>query len=122
MRLALWRARDSVRLRPAASISLMEMAAVLDRDAGRMMLRFRLEELDGARLEALRDSRRAMIREEWMLGLEPDEPSLSEADFTTHAVQWEIPIGEQATCRQKLQTLVARASLRLDDAAGRPLR
>ena len=122
MRLALWRARDAVRLRPAASITLMEMAAVSDREVGRMTLRFRLEDMDGARLEALGESRRAMIREEWTRGLEPGEPSLSEAEFTARAVQWEIPIGEQASCRQKVRTLVERANRRLEDAAARPLR
>ena len=122
MRLALWRARDTARLRPAASITLNETAAVLDRDAGRMALRFRLEDVDGARLEALRDARRAMIREEWTRGLEPGEPSLTEADFTVHGVHWEIPIGEQAGCRQRLRALVARANRRLEDAAARPIR
>ena len=122
MRLALWRARDTARLRPAASIALNETAAVLDRDAGRMALRFRLEDVDGARLEVLRDARRAMIREEWTRGLEPGEPSLAEADFTVHGVHWEIPIGEQASCRQRLRTLVARANRRLEDAAARPIR
>lgn len=122
MRLSLWRARDTTRLRAAASISLHETAAILDREAGSMMLRFRLEEVDGARLEALREARRAMMREEWTRGLEPGEPSLAEADFTTHSVHWEIPIGEQASCRQKLVTLIARANRRLEDAASRPLR
>ena len=122
MRLALWRARDTARLRPAASIALNEIAAVLDRETGWMTLRFRLEDMDGARLEALRDARRAMIREEWTRGLEPGEPSLAEADFTTHGLQWEIPIGEQASCRQTVRTLLVRANRRLEDAAGRPLR
>jgi hypothetical protein len=61
-----------------------------------------------------------MIREEWTLGLDPGEPSLGEADFTPHGVHWEIPIGDQAICRQKLRTLVARANRQLEDAAARP--
>jgi hypothetical protein len=121
MLLSVWRTRLSTRPRPAATVSLKEAAAVVDRVAGRMALSFRLDATGAQRLEALREARRAMIREEWTLGLEPGEPSLADADFSAHAVHWDVPIGEQATCRQKLRRLVVRANRRLEDAAARPV-
>src|SRR5262245_15631006 len=68
MQLAVWRAWRNER-RPAVSVSLAETASVVDREAGRMTIYFRLGASDAAGLEALRDARRAMIREEWALGL-----------------------------------------------------
>jgi hypothetical protein len=121
MVLSVLRTRLSTRPRPAVTVSLNETAAVVDREGGRLALYFRLEPPDAKRLDAVRDARHAMIQEEWTLGLEPGEPSLAEANFTRHGVHWDVPIGEQATCRRKLRTLVARANRRLEDAAARPV-
>jgi hypothetical protein len=117
MQLAVWRARRNER-RP--SVSLTETASVLDREAGRMTIYFRLNASDPAALEALRDARRVMIREEWVLGLQPGEPQFAEAEFSPYGVHWEIAIGEQAACREKIQTLVARANRRLQDVTSTP--
>jgi hypothetical protein len=119
MHLAVWRARRTEGTLPGLSIALAEGAPQVDRTAGTATLHYRLEAGGPARLEALRETRRAMIREEWTLGLEPGEPSLAEAIFSAQGVQWEIPIGEQNRCRETLQTLVARANRRLEDAAAR---
>ena len=116
MQLAVWRARRNGR-RQAVSVSLTETASVMDREAGRMTIYFRLNASDPAGLEALRDARRVMIREEWNLGLQPGEPAFAEAEFSPYGVHWEIAIGDQAACREKIRTLVARANRHLEDAA-----
>jgi hypothetical protein len=93
---------------------LTEAASDVDREAGRTTLHFRLDAMGAARLEALRDTRRAMIREDWTRGLDPGEPSLAEAIFSAHGVLWEMPIGDQGRCRERLRTLVARANRRIE--------
>jgi hypothetical protein len=121
MNLALWRALRHARPRSTARVSLSETSAVVDRESGRMAMFFRLDGRDEARLEALCDARRAMIREEWTRGLEPGEPSLADAEFSAHGVHWEVSIGDQAICRQKLDTVVARANRRLEGSHLRPV-
>jgi hypothetical protein len=84
-------------------------------------LRCRLVTTDDAALEALRYARRAMLREEWTLGVDEGEPSLEEAVFSVFEVAWSVPAGQQESGRAKLQELVERANrvLRERSAAGR---
>jgi hypothetical protein len=97
-------------------------AALLD--AARLTLRFRLVCADERSLDALRYARRAMLREEWTLGVEDDEPSLEEAIFTATDVAWSVAPDARDRCREKIVELVARANRALADesAAGRSAR
>jgi hypothetical protein len=100
-------------------ISLAEIGpsvSEVDREAGITTLQFRLSGNDAVRLEALRETRRAMIREEWTRGLEEGEPSLAEAMFSIRGIFWDVPLGERQRCREKLETLILRANRRLEQA------
>ena len=93
-------------------------------DAARVTLRFRLVCSDDRSLDALRYARRAMLREEWTLGVSEDEPSLEEAVFTASDISWSVPLPARERCREKLEELVARSNRALadDSAAGRSSR
>ena len=119
MRLAVWRSRRSERLSPGVSIALTELAAGIDREGGTTALHFRVTGSDAAGLEALRETRRAMIREDWTLGLEDGEPSLADASFTSHDVYWDVPLGERQRCRDKIEALAVRANRRLAQVRGK---
>ena len=97
-------------------------AALLD--AAHLTLRFRLVCADERSLDALRYARRAMLREEWTLGVEDDEPSLEEAIFTATDVAWSVAPDARDWCREKIVELVARANRALADesAPGRSAR
>ncbi len=111
MNLAAWRTRRHERhVVPEAALGLEEIVPTSDGVLGRMTLYFRPTSGRPQKLEALREARRAMIREEWTRGLEEGEPPLAEAVFTPAVVLWEIPIGEQARCREKIVALVRRAN------------
>ena len=90
----------------------------------RVTLRFRLASSDDRSLEALRYARRAMLREEWTLGVDEDEASLEEAVFSAFDVVWSVPALARESSRAKLEELVARANRVLADmsAAGRSSR
>ena len=81
-------------------------------------LRYRLTVGDADGLEALRYARRAMLREEWTLGLASGEPSLADALFSTDGVIWTVADGEQERCRAKLDALLHRANSALDELRG----
>jgi hypothetical protein len=118
MNITAWRARQQDRdLVPDAPIELAEipLAGRDPTEPGRMLLRYRLISGSPRRLEALRESRRAMIREQWTLGSEDGDPCLSEAVFSATEVLWEVPVGERTRCRETLAELVRRAN-RLADA------
>ena len=103
----------------SSKISLAEIGPSFtgtDPVEGTTTLQLRLDGNDAARMEALRETRRAMIREEWTRGLEAGEPSLAEAMFSIHGVFWDVPLGERERCREKLQTLIERANRRVEQA------
>ncbi len=111
MNVVAWRTRRHERFTlPEPDLALDEIAAAADPASGRMTLRFHPSSDRPASLEALREARRALIREEWTRGLEEGEPPLAEAVFSRSSVSWEIPIGEQARCREKIAALVRRAN------------
>jgi hypothetical protein len=74
------------------------------------MLRFALDLPDGEALEALRYSRRAMIREERTRGLEWDEPSMEDPTLTGTEIRWFVLASQAAWCRRKLNELVDRSN------------
>ena len=108
--------------RAGVSITLTEIPAwpVVTDGSEASELRFRFHPSDAQHLEALRQARRAMLREEWTLGLLEDEPGLAEAVFTTSEISWRVAAGREARCRQKLATLVRRAEALIAPPA-RPL-
>ena len=73
-------------------------------------LRFRLTLRDPEDVEALRYSRRAMIREERTRGLEWDEPSMEHPTFTGNEIRWVALVSQAAWCREKVTELVERAN------------
>jgi hypothetical protein len=76
----------------------------------RVMLRFELA-LEGSEdLEALRYARRSMIREERTRGLEWDEPSMEDPNFSGSEIRWFALASQAAWCRQKVAELVDRAN------------
>src|SRR5262245_41115 len=118
MNLSAWKTRSTRRATSGSKISLAEIGPSIsdaEREAGTTTLQFRLNGSDAARLEALRETRRTMIREEWTRGLEAGEPSLAEAMFSIHGIFWDVPLGERQRCREKLEMLIQRANRRLEE-------
>ncbi len=79
------------------------------------MLRFKLQVTGPEDLEALRYARRAMIREERTRGLEWEEPSIEDPNFTSSEVRWFALASQAAWCRQKIAELVDRANRAVED-------
>jgi hypothetical protein len=107
---------------PTAPVRLLEIAEEKRRTPDKATLRFRLSSRDPELLDALRDARRAMIREEWTRGLEEGEPALSKAVFSASEVLWETDLGKEARCHEKMATLVRRAGLLIAGARAASLR
>ncbi|HEX9688316.1 MAG TPA: hypothetical protein VGB47_04495 [Thermoanaerobaculia bacterium] len=79
-------------------------------DAGTVTLRFLFSPTGGTGLEALRNARRALLREEWTRGRDPDEPSLEDAVFSTKEILWVVRPEQRFRCLQKLEELRRRAN------------
>ena len=79
-----------------------------------MTLRFAIAATESPEIDAIRHARRAMLREEWTLGRDPDEPSLEEAVFSPVGVVWVVPAHQQAWCLRKMEDLAARADRALE--------
>ncbi len=114
MNLLAWHARQNgPRFVAPAPVELVEITALADRrpeSDGRITLGFRLASRRPEQLEALRDARRAIIREETTRGLDEGESSMAEAVFSATGIFWEVPFSEQFRCREKLASLVRRAN------------
>ena len=114
MNVVAWHARQhGPRFTATAPVRLTEITAPADRRPGpdgKTTLAFRLAAYRPEQLEALRDARRSMIREEATRGLEEGEPSLAEAVFSATGIFWEVPLAEQSRCRGKLDDLLRRAN------------
>jgi hypothetical protein len=123
MNMMAWRARRRDRsFVPDAPIELAEIAPPSTWNptgTGTTTLHFRMIPERPKRLEALREARRAMIREQWTRGLEEGEPSLSEAVFSGSGVLWEVPTGERARCRETLAEMIRRANQVVDVVGAR---
>lgn len=76
----------------------------------RVTLRCRFLATDGPSLEALRYARRAMLREEWTLGPEEDDPSLGDAVFSAFEVTWPMRASQSGRGRARLAELIERAN------------
>ena len=80
-----------------------------------LTLRFAISALDPAGLDALRHARRSILREEWTLGRDPDEPSLESATFSASEVTWTVPSSQRDRCLERLVELETRANRALRD-------
>lgn len=76
----------------------------------KITLRFLLSATGQRGLDALRDARRSLLREEWTRGREPDEPSLGDAVFSVREIRWEVRPEQRQLCLQKLEELRIRAN------------
>jgi hypothetical protein len=92
-------------------------AALAPSDGETVTLRFRITAAGEGALEALRHARRSLLREEWTLGLDPEEPSLEQAVFSTTGVVWRVRPSQRASCLRKLAELTARARRALAETA-----
>ena len=90
---------------PASGTAALDLA-----EAPSVTLHFAFSGAEDVALEAIRHARRAMLREEWTRGREPDEPSLEEAVFSPTGVVWVAAPEEQEWCLRKMDELVARAN------------
>jgi hypothetical protein len=73
-------------------------------------LLFRVAAADARDLEALRYARRAMLREEWTLGADPEGASLGDAVFSPTAITWAVAPEQRDRCEARMAELVARAN------------
>jgi hypothetical protein len=71
-------------------------------------LRFGLDTSDPRALDAICHARRSMLREEWTLGHDADEPLLQDALFSTGEIVWKMRPEQRGRCLQKLEELEAR--------------
>jgi len=79
-------------------------------------LRFLLSTEGGRSLEALRNARRSLLREEWTRGRGPEEPSLEDAVFSVKEILWVVRPDQRAWCLEKIEELRRRANLLLMEA------
>jgi hypothetical protein len=84
-------------------------------DHGTVTLRFLLSAKNPGSLEALRNARRALLREELTRGRGSDEPSLEDAVFSASEIIWEVNPGQRPWCLEKLEELRRRANLLLSE-------
>ena len=80
------------------------------RDSGSVNLRFRFGPRHPDQLQALREARRSMLREESTLGAIEGEPRLFDATFAPFEISWRVPVGAEVRCRERLTRLVWRAN------------
>ena len=71
-------------------------------------LRFGLETSHPRALDAICHARRSMLREEWTLGHDADEPLLQDALFSIGEIVWNVRPEQRSRCLQKLEELEAR--------------
>jgi hypothetical protein len=76
----------------------------------RVVLRFRLEFESDLDLDAIRYTRRVLIREERLRGLELEEPSIEDAVFSASSVSWSALAAQAGWCREKMSQLIQRAN------------
>ena len=99
----------------------MAAAVPLDfSDASRQTLRFLLTAEGQGELEALRNARRSLLREEWTRGRDSDEPSLEDAVFSSTEILWVVRPDQRPFCLRKLEELRRRANLLLLETERQP--
>jgi hypothetical protein len=89
-------------------------------DSSTLTLRFLLSAEGEDGLEALRNARRSLLREEWTRGRDSDEPSLEDAVFSPTEILWVVRPDQRPLCLLKLEELRRRANLLLSEMDGQP--
>ena len=89
-------------------------------DGPTLTLRFLLSAEGELELEALRNARRSLLREEWTRGRDSDEPSLEDAVFSPTEILWVVRPDQRPLCLQKLEELRRRANLLLSEMETQP--
>jgi hypothetical protein len=89
-------------------------------DASTLTLRFLLSAEGEDGLEALRNARRSLLREEWTRGRDSDEPSLEDAVFSPTEILWVVRPDQRPLCLLKLEELRRRANLLLSEMETQP--
>jgi hypothetical protein len=89
-------------------------------DGSILTLRFLLSAEGEDGLEALRNARRSLLREELTRGRDSDEPSLGDAIFSPTEILWVVRPDQRPVCLRKLEELRRRANLLLSEMAGQP--
>jgi len=89
-------------------------------DASTLTLRFLLTAEGQEELEALRNARRSLLREEWTRGRDSDEPSLEDAVFSPTEILWVVRPDQRPVCLHKLEELRRRANLLLSETEVQP--
>ena len=84
-------------------------------DGRTVTLRFLLSAEKPGSLEALRNARRSLLREELTRGRDSDEPSLEDAVFSASEILWVVSPAQRPWCLQKLEELRRRANLLLSE-------
>jgi len=84
-------------------------------DPALVTLRFLLSAENPGSLEALRNARRALLREELTRGRDSDEPLLEDAVFSASEITWEVNPAQRPWCLEKLEELRRRANLLLSE-------
>jgi hypothetical protein len=92
---------------PAAS-GIDRSSAAVSAPSQDITLRFGLDTSDPRALDAICHVRRSMLREEWTLGHDADEPLLQDALFSTGEIVWKVRPEQRGRCLQKLEELEAR--------------
>lgn len=89
-------------------------------DGSTLTLRFLLSAEGQDGLEALRNARRSLLREEWTRGRDSEEPSLEDAVFSPTEILWVVRPGQRPLCLQKIEELRRRANLLLSEMERQP--
>jgi len=84
-------------------------------DGRTVTLRFLLSTENPASLEALKNARRSLLREELTRGRDSDEPSLEDAVFSVSEILWKVSPAQRPRWLEKLEELRRRANLLLSE-------
>lgn len=118
------RAHPSLPLAQVSEIGLVEVLGgvqpalagglALELGGAVVTLRFLLTMTGQRGLDAVRNARRSLLREEWTRGREPDEPSLEDAVFSAREILWVVRPEQRRWCLEKLEELRRRANLLME--------
>jgi len=91
-----------------ASSRVVGTAAVEVEPSAAVTLRFELEASGPQVLDAIRQARRSILREELTRGRDADEPLLQDALFSPGEIVWHVRPEQRDRCLQKVEELETR--------------
>jgi hypothetical protein len=92
-----------------------ELEVPIPIDESVLALRFVLSASGDHGLEAVRNARRALLREELTRGRNPEEPSLSDAVFSAREILWVVRREQRERCLEMIEELQRRANFLLTE-------